>query len=278
VRTGGSLRAGFPVPNSPFTRLGVSYSGEVTDFGERGETEDIRRLYGNNPFRSTLGLDLTHDTRVDLPFATAGGQQLATAQFNGGPLGGNASFQRYTAELRSYAPLGSVGGGRPGSQPIKFVLGLTGRAGALFGDPGPFYQFQSFTLGGVQFGEQLRGYPETCVTPQGVQPTRGSESCVSSRGSFGNSFITLTGELGMRVNPSLYLSTFYDAGNVFARVSDFNPTRLVRGAGFGVSVITPLGPLGLDYAYGFDRVVIDANGLVRSAPKWQLHFRLGQLF
>ena len=33
-------------------------------------------------------------------------------------------------------------------------------------------------------------------------------------------------------------------------------------------------PLGLDYAYGFDR--LDRNG--RPAPKWQLHFRLGQLF
>ena len=279
VRTGGSVRVGFPVPNSPFTRFGVSYSGEFTDFGNFDETAEIRSLYGNNPFRSTVGLDLTHDTRIDLPFATAGGQQAVTAQFNGGPLGGDASFQRYTAELRSYAPLGQFGGGKVGSQPIKFVLGLTGRAGALFGDPQGFYQFQSFTLGGVQFGEQLRGYPETCVTPLGVQPTDDNSSCRSTRASFGNSFVTVTGEVGMRVSQSLYVNAFYDAGSVFARVSDFNPTRLVRGAGVGASVITPLGPLGLDYAYGFDRVVRDPlTGIVRPAPKWQLHFRLGQLF
>jgi outer membrane protein insertion porin family len=117
------------------------------------------------------------------------------------------------------------------------------------------------------------------VTPLGVQPTEGNSSCRSSRGSFGNSFLTLTGELGLRVNQSLYLNTFYDAGNVYSRVSDFNPTRLVRGAGVGASVITPLGPLGLDYAYGFDRVERDpVTGIVRPAPKWQLHFRLGQLF
>lgn len=282
VRTGGSLRVGFPVPNTPFARFGVSYSGEFTNFGDFEETADIRRLYGNNPFRSTLGFDLTHDTRIDLPFATAGSQRLVTAQFNGGPLGGDASFQRYTGELRTYAPLGQFGGGKLGSQPLKFVLGLTGRGGALFGDPQGFYQFQSFTLGGVQFGEQLRGYPETCVTPLGVQATDGNSSCRSSRGSFGNSFLTLTGELGLRVNQSLYVNTFYDAGNVFARVSDFNPTRLVRGAGIGASVITPLGPLGLDYAYGFDRrVLIDPTNPAlgtRPAPKWQLHFRLGQLF
>lgn len=282
VRTGGSLRVGFPVANSPFTRLGVSYSGEITDFGNAEETGQIRQIYGNNPFRSTVGLDLTHDTRIDMPFPTAGGQQLLTGQFNGGPLGGTSTFQRYTAELRSYAPLGQIGGDRPGSQPMKFVLGLTGRAGAVFGDPGPFYQFQSFTLGGVQFGEQLRGYPETCVTPLGVQPTTGNESCLSSRSSFGSSFVTMTGELGFRLNQSLYMNAFYDAGNVFSRVSDFNPTRLVRGAGFGVSVVTPLGPLGLDYAYGFDRreYIDPANTAAgtRAAPKWQLHFRLGQLF
>jgi outer membrane protein insertion porin family len=39
-------------------------------------------------------------------------------------------------------------------------------------------------------------------------------------------------------------------------------------------VISPLGPLGLDWAYGFDRV--DAFG--RPDPKWQLHFKLGQFF
>ena len=55
-------------------------------------------------------------------------------------------------------------------------------------------------------------------------------------------------------------------------------TRLFRGAGVGVSVVTPLGPLGLDWAYGFDRLSIDqATGRLRPDPKWQLHFRLGQM-
>jgi outer membrane protein insertion porin family len=38
--------------------------------------------------------------------------------------------------------------------------------------------------------------------------------------------------------------------------------------------VTPLGPLGIDYAYGFDRV--DQFG--RKDPKWQLHFKLGNVF
>jgi outer membrane protein insertion porin family len=86
--------------------------------------------------------------------------------------------------------------------------------------------------------------------------------------------MTTTAEIGVRFGPQLYLNAFYDAGNIWARARDFDPTRLFRGAGVGVSLITPLGPLGLDLGYGFDRR--DLNG--RPDPKWQLHFRLGQFF
>ena len=40
----------------------------------------------------------------------AGTSQNFSAQFNGGPLGGNTKFQRYTTELKGYAPIGSFGG------------------------------------------------------------------------------------------------------------------------------------------------------------------------
>jgi hypothetical protein len=43
---------------------------------------------------------------------------------------------------------------------MKFVLGLTGRAGVVTGNTGPFFFSQEFALGGVQYGEQLRGYEE----------------------------------------------------------------------------------------------------------------------
>jgi outer membrane protein insertion porin family len=78
----------------------------------------------------------------------------------------------------------------------------------------------------------------------------------------------------MRVSQMLYLSTFFDAGNVWARPALYDPTRLFRGAGFGAAVISPLGPLGIDYAYGFDRVDPFGN----AKPGWKLHFKLGNFF
>jgi outer membrane protein insertion porin family len=278
TRIGGSLQFGFPVPNSPYTRLFVSYGGEQVKYGSSGllgsESSFCR---SSNCFRSTLGLTATHDTRIDLPFATGGSMQTFTAQFNGGPLGGTSDFQRYTAELKAYAPLGQVGGNRPGSQPIKFVVGVTTRAGAVFGNTGPFFYSQQFALGGTQFGEQLRGYEEFSVTPSGYLAGTGTYN--AQRNSFGNAFLTTTAEVGMRVNQSLYLHSFFDAGRNFLAPRDFNVTRLMRGAGFGLATITPIGPLGIDLGYGFDRTKPNPNGAGEIPnPGWQVHFKLGQLF
>jgi len=268
--SGGSLQWGFPVRGSPFTRFFVSYGGEAVKFsgGLASRDTSINQQYN---FRSTLGFTLTHDNRIDLPFASAGSERSITAQFNGGPLGGTASFQRYTTEIRNYATLGTLGGGAPGSQPMKLILGLTARAGMLFGNDGPFFFSQSFALGGTQYGEQLRGYEEFSITPEGYV---GSTNSNATRSSFGNAFFTSTVELGLRFNQMLYTDLFYDAGNIWNKPSEFDPTRLFRGVGVGVAIVTPLGPLGLDYAYGLDRVDQFGN----KKPKWQLHFKLGQLF
>ena len=272
TRLGGSFEAGFPVARSPFSRLRLSYGAEIVSFGTTGLLGAQKNLYDNNTFRSTLGATLMHDTRIDMPFASAGGMQSITAQFSGGPLGGTYAFQRYTAETRAFAPLGQIGGKAAGTQPMKFVLGLTGRAGVVAGNTGPFFFSQEFALGGVQYGEQLRGYDEFSISPFGYITT--TDNFNATRFSFGKAFFTATAELGFRVNQSLYANLFYDVGNVYATARQFDPTRLFRGAGIGVSTITPLGPLGLDYGYGFDR--LDRNG--RPDPNWQLHFRLGQLF
>jgi len=169
-------------------------------------------------------------------------------------------------------PLAQIGGKAAGSQPMKLVFGLTGRAGVVAGNTGPFFFSQEFALGGVQYGEQLRGYDEFSISPYGY--ITNTDNFSATRFSFGKAFFTTTAELGFRVNQSLYGNLFYDAGNVYATARQFDPTRLFRGAGIGVSTITPLGPLGLDYGYGFDR--LDRQG--RPDPKWILHFRLGQLF
>jgi outer membrane protein insertion porin family len=267
-RRGGSLQFGFPVFGDNYTRLFVSYGIDQQSFIGSATNLAFSAAYRcNNCVRSTLGLSLLRDTRIDLPFPTAGTMVQFGLSQSGGPLGGAGNFQRVDAEAHFYAPIGTMGNI---ASPVKFVLGFSTRSGFVFGSS-PFFE-QLFTLGGTQFFIPLRGYDEASITPFGYDPTAAASG--ASPNAFGKAFYVMTGELGMRVSQMLYLSAFYDAGNVWSRPAQWNPTRLFRGAGVGAAVISPLGPLGIDYAYGFDRVDI----LGRPAPAWKLHFKLGNFF
>jgi outer membrane protein insertion porin family len=216
-----------------------------------------------------MGVSVLRDTRIDLPFATAGTMASLGLSQSGGPLGGTGNFQRLDLEARWYAPLAQIGG-RTGGNPLRVVLGLSTRSGFVFGNS-PFFD-QLFSLGGTQYGIPLRGYDEFSITPNGYDPLANSRG--ASPDAFGKSYFLMTGELGVRVSQMLYVNLFFDAGNQWARAINWNPTRLFRGAGIGVDVISPLGPLGLDWAYGFDRT--DVIG--RPDPGWKLHFKLGNFF
>ncbi|HEY7027255.1 MAG TPA: outer membrane protein assembly factor BamA [Gemmatimonadales bacterium] len=268
---GGSVQFGFPFLGSRYTRFFASYGLQVIQFTEGAE--DLRaRFRCFNCTRSTLGGSLVRDTRIDLPFATGGSLLNGSLEFNGGPLGGTGDYRKVDFEGRWYAPLGSMGGNEQIGSGIRFVLGLTAKAGFIFGDAGPFFT-ELYSMGGTQFGVPLRGYEEFSITPNGFDPTAGGSSAASPE-SFGGSYAAFTTELGARVSQSLYFDLFFDAGNVYRTYSQFDPSRLFRGVGVGAAVISPLGPIGIDLGYGFDR--LDIRG--RPDPGWKLHFRLGNFF
>jgi len=271
-RRGANVQFGFPVFNDRYSRLFLSYSIDEQTFEGSASNAAFRARFGcSNCLRSTIGVSVMRDTRFDLPFPTGGTMATVGISQSGGPLGGRGDFQRIDLEGHWYAPLGQLGGGRPGSSGVKFVLGFSTRSGFVFGDS-PFFD-QLFFMGGTQFGIPLRGYDEFAITPNGFDPNA-STSQASTANSFGKAFFSMTGELGMRLSQMLYVNAFFDAGNLWARASQYNPTRLFRGAGFGAAIISPLGPMGVDLGYGFDRT--DIFG--RPAPGWKLHFKLGNFF
>jgi len=272
-RRGASVQLGFPVFNDRYTRLFGSYALDEQTFEGSASNQAFRARFGcTNCLRSTIGLSVLRDTRIDLPFPTGGSMSSVGISQSGGPLGGKGNFQRLDLESRWYAPLGGLGGkGGPVGGGMRFVLGLSARSGFVFGDS-PFFD-QLFFMGGTQFGIPLRGYDEFSITPNGYDPSATSGQATGAN-SFGKAYFSMTGEVGLRLSQMFYVSSFYDAGNLWARASQFDPTRLFRGAGLGVAVISPLGPLGVDFAYGFDRL----NTLGQPAPGWKLHFKLGNFF
>ena len=268
---GVSLQLGFPIIDR-YNRLFVSYALEQETYtGSPSNPAFQSRFRCLDCLRSAVGVSVLRDTRINLPFPTGGTMHQGGITFNGGPLGGTGDFRRVDLEGRWYTPLAELGGGTPGSQPAIFVLGFQTRTGFVFGDVGPFFR-QLFALGGTQFGVPVRGYEEFAITPKGFDPF--AQNRVASPDAFGASYLALTGEIGLRLSQMLYLNTFVDAANNWARASEFNPPRLFRGAGVGISLISPLGPLGLDFAYGFDRVGVNGE----PDPGWKLHFKLGNFF
>ncbi len=268
---GGSLQIGMPVLGSRYTRLFTSYS--LMNISYSGGSVSLRARYNcAQCLKSSLGFSLVRDTRVGLPFATGGNRITTNLEFTGGWLGGDGDFQKLEYEGQWYVPLGKLGGGPQfGDRGIQFVLGLTTKAGWIFGDAGPFFT-ELYSMGGVQYGIPLRGYEEFSITPDGYNPF--SNTTRASPEAFGGSYAAFTTEFGARMSQSLYVSAFYDMGNVFRTPSQFDPTHLFRGVGIGVALISPMGPIGLDLAYGIDRL----NIYGQPAPDWKLHFKIGNIF
>jgi outer membrane protein insertion porin family len=264
-RTGAATRVGIPMPRDRFSRFNVGYSLSRTSY-EQFDGSDAESLFSLPPgVQSTLSFGLSRMALDHPMFPTIGTRMELDASLSGGPLGGDGNFQKYSVNGAWFVPVGSVGGGQPGTRPIRFTLGLNMEAGALFGDASRF-PFDRFWMGGVQFGRPLRGYDETTITPTGYIP-RGAQG-VPLDARFGDAYMRLSAEYAVRFTDNISIGTFYDAGNIWRSPREMNPTRLMRGAGVGLMLVTPFGPLGLDYAYGFDRDV----------PGWQLHFKFGQGF
>jgi outer membrane protein insertion porin family len=266
---GASLQIGFPLRGSRYTRLFASYAIEQSSYDSPTLTS---RFLCDNCVLSQLTLSLVRDTRIGMPFPTGGTMHRFTVSQGGGILGGSGDFRRATFEGRWYTPLANLGGSDPMSSPMTLLLGLGAQTGFVWGDAGPHFR-QLFSMGGVQFGIPLRGYEEFSITPRGFDPFASGQQA-STVDAFGGSYLAITGELGFRFSQAIYASAFVDAGNVWASPTKFNPARLFRGAGVGLSLVTPLGPIGIDYAYGFDRVDVLGN----PNPGWKFHFRLGNFF
>ena len=267
-RTGASARIGVPLPRDPRSRVTLGYSLSRTTY-EDFEDEETSSLFSLPPgLQSTVTIGVQRFNLDHPMFPTSGTRQEFQADLSGGPFGGDGDFQKYIVSGAWYVPVGRLGGSTPGSRPIRMALGLTAEGGALFGDASRF-PFERFWMGGVQFGRSLRGYEETTITPLGYVPRcSGGANCPTLETRFGDAFMRLSAEYAIRFNDNLSLSAFYDAGGVWREPAEINPARLLRGAGFGAMLVTPFGPLGLDWAYGFDK----------DRPGWQLHFKFGQGF
>jgi outer membrane protein insertion porin family len=266
VQTGGSLRFGMPLMDFRWTRAFVGYTLARRSYESADEIcDDPTDIFCfPTSTASTVQGGITRETKDHPLFPTVGTRQALTLEQTGGPLGGDGNFQKVTGDLEWWAPVGRIGGTQPGERPIRMTLGLRVRGGSIIGDADRF-PFERFFLGGTQFGQQLRGYEEAEITPFGFSPRRGG---LPNAQRVGDAYLVTTAEYAVRLTDAISVSTFAEAGNLWRDVSEIDPTRMFRSIGVGAMLQTPFGPLGVDYAYGFDK----------PEPGWQFHFKLGPGF
>ena len=130
--------------------------------------------------------------------------------------------------------------------------------------------FETYYMGGDGMSGYSTGYAEETVGLRGYEngslTPYGAEGYAYDRFSLELRYPFLLG------NTTIYGLGFVEAANAWTETSKFNPFDMKRSAGIGVRIFLPMvGLMGIDWAYGFDKVFGQKGGS-------QFHFILGQEF
>ena len=130
--------------------------------------------------------------------------------------------------------------------------------------------FETFYVGGdgmsgsygyAQETIALRGYDNGSFTPWTKDGYAYTRFCMELHFPF-----------MLQPSTTIYGLTFIEGGNAWTDIKEFSPFNLKRSAGAGVRIYLPMvGMMGIDWAYGFDKVFGTKGGS-------HFHFILGQEF
>ena len=250
-RTGGNVSVGRPLqPDKTGFSNTMAY---ITLRSDRvGAQQDTSTTYTPPPSLlsdstvHSIALSLVKDTRMNILNPSGGSYLSFATEFAG--LGG-APFDKYTGDFRHYwtvyrpkvRPVAEGAEKKPAPQPWVYASRVM--VGTITGAP-PF--LDQYLTGGA---ETLRGYKEDRYP--------------------GQQMVLWNNELRIPIMESLQFVTFTDIGDAwggpFARGFGDPDFVLHEGAGVGIRVLTPIGPLRLDY------------GISREGEK-EFHFGVGSTF
>ncbi len=211
-------------------------------------------------------------TDIDNPIFPSGGSRGSVgskfafnAELSGGPfLPGNVDFYKIDLKTEWYKSL---------FRSNKFVLYTS----AEFGHIGELVKgtqipiFEQYYMGGngmVMSTIPLRGYDDRSLGD------KSGESAYILGSKFMMKFTTEF-RVALAIEPMpIYVLAFAEAGNVFLNLNQANFYDLKRSVGVGARILlNPIGLIGFDYGYGFDRRSVDGKD-----PQWVFHFQFGKGF
>ncbi len=178
------------------------------------------------------------------------------------------SYLRWEGFASGYLPLGREG-----------VLALSLRGGSIFqlSRASNTPSHKKFWLGGRN---SVRGFPEEglipadqtksetdpspCITAQG---SNDEEICISTGG---DAYVNVKAEIRfLLLHEVLEGAIFTDMGNLWIQPANVDFLRLRPTAGFGIRLITPIGPVAFDFGFNLDP---DPR---RREEDWSFHFNIG---
>lgn len=212
----------------------------------------------------TVGATLSR-RNIDNPIFPSQGSVFAlSAEVSGGPfLPGDVDYLKMGFKAEWYKRLFNTN---------KLVFYTVADFGYIdeFVKNTPIQPFEFFYMGGnglVIATVPLRGYEDRSVGPRNAFGQ-----------IIGGRFTTKFGaeiRFAVTLEPiPLYVLTFAEAGNVFESFEKTDIFDLRRSVGFGARIlINPIGLIGFDFGYGFDRKITDGRD-----PEWLFHFQFGRGF
>ena len=252
----------FPVTNGKCNDLSISLT--------------LARNSVDNPIFPRSGSDFSFSVQFTPPYSAFDGKNYESyyanpqtgyiTQDNMNRLHKWVEYHKWKFKSKTYTPL---------MDPVAHSKCLVLMTRAEFGLLGHFNKYKKSPFGTFDVGGDgmtgyssyatesiaLRGYENNALTPPG------SEGYAYTRLG-----IELRYPLMLEASTNIYVLSFLDAGNAWHDVNKFNPFDLKRSAGIGVRIFLPMiGMMGIDMAYGFDKVNGKKGG-------WHPHFILGKEF
>ncbi|MCD4796755.1 MAG: outer membrane protein assembly factor BamA [Candidatus Cloacimonetes bacterium] len=244
---GGTIRLGKPVNFLNYAKIvgGYSiYSKKYRIFSsvDLDDVSDNLNELDQKGWQNTSSLSLTfsRDSRDNVFFPSSGSQFALYSEFAGGPLLGDFNYFKQIAQISWYT-----------KTVWKLALRTKWRFGYVTGyNDSEVPPDERFYLGGTG-PDGIRGYSD-----RSIGPIEG-----------GHREIIFSTELGVPIASDQIIGLlFFDEGNCFDSLENFNFWNMKKGAGLGVRIRSPFGLIGFDYAHNFE------------SRRWEPHFQFGTTF
>ena len=240
VTNGASVRFGVPFTETDTVYLGGGVESLNIRKGSIALPATWQLQVTNYGAKSTsvpLTVGWSRDTRDSSLVPTRGRFQRVNGDWG---VAADIKYVRASYQIQQYIPLNK-----------QFTVGLNSEIGwgkGLNGQPYPV--FKNFYSGGLG---SVRGFEQGSLGPRDA----GTDSAIG-----GAKKITLNAELitpfpGAGNDRTLRMFGFVDAGNVFSEASSYSLADLRVSAGFGISWISPVGPLRLGIARALRKEATD---------------------